>query len=134
MTYLSGPLQAQTTTTPWNAVGSSIWYAPPGINVGIGTSGPSDVLTVFSPAPQVAVFNSSSVWPASVAAVDGYGDVQPAGAGDVDWLVFPPIQHHHRRRRVRLPVPNLGSYASARLRPYGSEAWNQIQPSATARY
>jgi hypothetical protein len=35
----SSPLQAQ--TTPWDTNGSGIWYAPAGINVGIGVTAPA---------------------------------------------------------------------------------------------
>jgi hypothetical protein len=33
-------------TTPWNTNGANIWYAPSGVNVGIGTSSPSVKLQV----------------------------------------------------------------------------------------
>jgi hypothetical protein len=44
MAVLEAPLHAQ--TTPWNTNGSSIWYAPSGINVGIGTTAPTAKLSI----------------------------------------------------------------------------------------
>jgi hypothetical protein len=41
----TSPLRAQ--TTPWNTNGSSIWYAPSGVNVGIGTASPSEALHIY---------------------------------------------------------------------------------------
>jgi len=43
---MCGPLQAQ--TTPWNMNGSSIWYAPSGINVGIATATPAGKLEILA--------------------------------------------------------------------------------------
>ena len=43
MTHVAVPLQAQTT---WDTTGNSVWYAPSGINVGIGTPNPTTLLEV----------------------------------------------------------------------------------------
>jgi hypothetical protein len=42
LVFASSPLPGQ--TTPWNTNSSNIWYAPTGINVGIGTNSPQSLL------------------------------------------------------------------------------------------
>ena len=43
------PLPCGGQTTDWNTNGSSIWYSPAGVNVGIGTTNPSVALEVLVP-------------------------------------------------------------------------------------
>jgi hypothetical protein len=57
-------------TTPWNTNGSGIWYAPPAVNVGIGTSSPGSLLTLYQTQNTLSYLDYYNLSTGSSAGVD----------------------------------------------------------------